>query len=202
LRVYLAGIGYHLVSVGVLCQISVLGVTFGTDAILQRIVATLILLNILEILGQAQIFMRTDLYFVVLEALRRQNLHAESLEVFHWVLSEIYHRSFGPRSKVRNPLAGQSASYQFTTYLYSFIVLLGSVTTVVAFLIFSGPILVQVFALCFEPLQYVNTSPHDAIVDGLIGLTVESFLILSFLLVFAKKYASKFKRSLLSRSRY
>lgn len=185
-RVYLAGMAWDLIPISV----AILLLAYGNlPVIINKILSSLILLIFFGVLWQFQFYMRTDIYFVVLDLLHCYSLFDDSLAYLHYLFDQIK-RFLLPKQAgkvLSNPLDLFSSEDQRKIKAYTILMVLGSAISTTVFVFYGVPILVTLFVEAYHSIQQgVILGQILLVMDGLLVILIEGGFQLSFLVVFVK----------------
>lgn len=162
-RVYLAGMASDLmvISVAQLAGAHLPGLRAPMDA--------LSLLAVLAMLGQCQLYMRTDLYLVATTLARTKNLHNDALVYLLDRLRRVRDRRQGTGTRP-DPLAGLSARETLAVRRYAIVMVAGSAVAVTLILATLGGNLLTAVARAFAALD--GGGGWIRVLDGVATLTI------------------------------
>ncbi|OKH43235.1 hypothetical protein NIES2101_31090 [Calothrix sp. HK-06] len=191
-RVYLAGILWELASMSV----ALLLVAYvPLPVFVQNLLNVLILTNFLGISWQFQFYMRTDIYFVVLDLLHCRNLFEDSLAYLHYRVKLVWLHII--RSRIKkfpiNPLTYLPMHERRKVVIYAWLVLVGSTTALVLFAFYSLPILIELFARASASVwQGITQRQLWQLLDGIVTILIESSIQILFVVTFLKNHRNNF----------
>lgn len=162
LVVYLAGLGWDVM---VICICTLVIAHAGLPPLADRVLGALALCVLLSILFQVQVYMRTDLYYVLMEVLRCSNLFGDGLAFARHLLR----RATGRPST--DPTTELSRRERRAVRVYAIAMAAGSVVALGTFAIYGLPILI-------EGVTRAATGLITGITDGPVLLAVDSALII------------------------
>lgn len=186
-RVYWAGILWDLIliSVGLL----VLGYV-ATPSIVENLLLAMVLLMGLGLLRQFLLYMRTDVYLVVLDAFRCGNLFNDALAYAGFLV-----RRFGQRIWPRDRAPATDPRLQLSEHerrvvtLYAWIVVVGSPLTLVPFLFLTIPIVVTAFQnAVVSTIHGAATRDVAEFLNGITALAIEGFFTGALIIVFVRSH--------------
>ena len=162
------------------------------------LLSALLLMIVLGLLSQLQLFMRTDLYFVVADLLDAKNLFEDATVYLGVVWRRLLARVRGaPQSSLDGPLGALSPRELRIVRIYAWLMLLGSLVALTLFALYVAPVVVVLLA---DASRAVAAGIRDGdpwqILDGVATWAVEGGLQVAFLVVFARS-----RREWLSRLR-
>jgi hypothetical protein len=150
---------------------------------------------LMGVMFQVQIFMRTDLYFVLTDLWRCYNLFGDSMAYLTHLVRRLWTIvTPGPAQRaLPNPLLDLPLHEHKKVRLFSAFVLIGAGSAVSMFFIYGLPIIVGVFIRAFGSLwQGIVQRQPVPFFDGLAVIVVEGFFQVSFLAVAWKQRREKF----------
>ena len=191
-RVYLAGIALDLL----VASVVLLLVSYVPLPVLaENILKALVLGEVITVLWQLQVFMRTDVYFVLMDLLRCHNLFEDSLAYLRYSVKQVW-AWVSPPTRITNlsyPLDHLPVHEQRKVRLYSWFVVVGTVASLSVFAIYSVPILIGLLTQAGASIwQGVTLGQPWSLVDGMVTLLVQGALQVAFLVVFWKTHVSWF----------
>jgi putative peptide zinc metalloprotease protein len=189
-RVYLAGLRWELF---VIATAIVLIWCFPLAGLVVKLLKSVILhVFLLGVMFQLQIYMRTDLYFVIVDAWRCYNLFGDSMANLVHVARRIVH-PFTSATAGPNPILALPQDERWKVRLFSFFVVLGAGSACVMFFAYGLPILAGVFMRAGASLWHgIAYRQPVAFFDGLAVIAVEGSIQLMFLIVAWKQRKEKF----------
>ncbi len=191
-RVYLAGIALDLL----VASVALLLVSYVPLPVLaENILKALVLGEVISLLWQLQVFMRTDVYFVLMDLLRCHNLFEDSLAYLRYSIKRVW-TWISPPTRTANlsyPLDHLPVHEQRKVRLYSWFVVVGTVASLSVFALYSVPILIGLLTQAGASVWKGMTLGQPwLLVDGMVTLLVQGALQVAFLVVFWKTHASWF----------
>ena len=184
-RVYLAGMIFDLGTIS-LC-ILVLGYV-PLPALAQGILKGFVLLTFFSIVGQFHFYMRTDVYFVVLDLLKCYNLFHDSISHAKYLFRTA--ASFVRRSAAASlvdPLQRLSANERQKVRVYAWFVIAGSAFALFLYAVYSIPIMIRLLVTAASAAwQGLQQGEFWHFLDGLVTLLVAGSLQAVFLFKLAE----------------
>jgi putative peptide zinc metalloprotease protein len=172
-RVYLAGLRWDSF---VVC-LCVLLVAYAELPVLGvRLLGALAITVLLSMIAQAQVYVRTDLYYVLMEWLRARNLYRDGISY----VRHLWHRRAGP-----DPLADLPARERRGVRVYAVAMAVGCTVALTSFLAFGLPIIVQGVVGAFGGLVAGGNVLH--MVDSALVIVVECTLQAMFVVTFLRR---------------
>lgn len=146
-RVYLAGLAWDvLLMAALVLLVAYAGLPGSADALLQALVITVLM----AIPFQLQVYMRTDLYFVLRELLRTRNLFDDGLAYARYLLARTSAALRRRPGAVQDPTAELPRRERLATRVYSVFLVFGAGITLTSFALFAAPIAVVAFLRAVE----------------------------------------------------
>jgi hypothetical protein len=200
-RVYLAGMLWDLIPLSV-AALLLAHTAQPTPA--QPVLRAILLANWLGILWQMQLYLRSDLYFVLAELMRSRNVHEDAMQLLRYTLRK-WVRSPTDRLAA-HPLAGYSAAEARKVRAYAAVLLVGSGLSLGAFAAYGVPTLAALFRHAFGALQHgLSAKDLPLIADGAVTAGLVSGFLLLYLVTFLRSRraaATAALRRLLRRSAF
>lgn len=185
-RVYLAGMAWDLLAMAAAILVLAYGKPSDLVASLLRV---LIMIAFLGIVAQFAFYMRTDVYFVLMDLLRCRNLFEDSTANLRYYLRSVQHglQRRSSEAKPPSPLSHLPIHEQPKVQLYTWFMAAGSALSLAIFVLFSFPIMVS---LCIQALNSISTGAASGrywiIADGGITLAVEIGFQILFVRTFVR----------------
>lgn len=177
-RVYLAGLRWDAF---VVCVCTLLTAYAGLPPLARGLLGALALTVLMSMVMQLQVYVRNDLYYVLMEWLRARNLYQDGLAYVRWLW-----RRRGP-----DPLADLPARERRGVRLYAVAMAVGCTAALTSFLLFGLPILVQGIAGAFAGLD----DGPVRMLDSALIILVEGTLQVIFLVTFFRVHRGWFTRT-------
>lgn len=177
-RVYLAGLRWDSF---VVCGSVLLVAHAGLPALADRLLAALAITVLLSMVAQAQVYVRTDLYYVLMEWLRARNLYQDGLAYVRYLLR---------RRRGADPLTALPARERRGVRVYAVAMAAGCTVALTSFALFGLPIIVQGIVGAFGGL--VTGGNVWRAVDSALIILVEGTLQGLFVVTFLRRYRSRF----------
>jgi hypothetical protein len=186
-RVYLAGLRWDMFTVCVCVllmacpELPVLGV---------RLLGALAVTVVLGMIAQAQVYVRTDLYYVLMEWLRARNLYQDGIAYVRHLSRRVRRVPSG------DPLADLSRRERRGVRLYAVAMAAGCAVALTSFALFGLPILVQGVVGAFGGLTAGLGPGGNGLraLDSALVILVEGTLQGLFLVTFVRRHRSWFRR--------
>lgn len=190
-RVYLAGVALDLA----LISIAILLLAYTPlPELAQNLLSALILINVLGIVWQCYIYMRTDFYFVLMDFLHCHNLFGDSLAYLRHFVRAL-RRQVGGKARAgppADPLASLPAHERRKVRLYAWLMVIGSAVSLGTFAGFGLPVTVKIFSDAGGSLVLgLTTGQPLMVLDGVVTLAVVGGLEALFLVLFLKGHRGK-----------
>lgn len=177
--VYLSGMILNLLLMS-FAVILLVSVAHGT--VHQKFSSVIILTNFFIILGEFELYTRTDVYFVLQDLLRCKNLFHDGMSYAKYILSRILPQWFHEE----NPLPQLPLHEQKSVKLYTVIAVLGSFFALGSFLLLGIPILIKTYLISLQTMiEGMRQHTLIKVLDGLLPLTVS----LSFFIIYLRTFA-------------
>ncbi|MFG2090290.1 MULTISPECIES: hypothetical protein [unclassified Spirillospora] len=191
-RVYLAGLAWDVFLMATLVLlVAHTGVPSSAKAILQALVVTVLM----TIPFQLQVYMRTDLYFVLRELLRTRNLFEDGLAYAKYLLSRSTAAVLRRQSAAHDPTTGLSPRERLATRVYSVFLVFGATVTLTSFALFGGPIVIAAFVRAATGVADGLTGGSALrAVDSALLILIEGGIQALFLIVFFRTHRHWFRR--------
>jgi hypothetical protein len=191
-RVYLAGILWELASMSVAL---LLLAYVPLPVFVQNLLHVLILIQFLGVSWQFEFYMRTDIYFVVLDLLHCHNLFEDSLAFLRYRLQRVWLRISHSRANdfPVNPLAYLPIQERHKVVIYSWLVLVGSTISLLMFAGYSLPILMKLFVQAGISIwQGITLRQPWQFLDGAVTILIEGSFQAVFVVTFFNNHRSWF----------
>jgi hypothetical protein len=182
-RVYLAGLRWDGFAV---CLATLLVAHAGLPAGVDRLLAAFTVVVLVSMALQAQVYLRTDLYYVLMEWLRGRNLYQDGLA---------YVRHLARRALRRpstDPAADLPARERRGVRAYAVFTVAGCAVALGSFALFGLPILVQGIVGAVDGLLHSGDVPR--MVDSALVIAVEGTLQVIFVVTFLRVHRHWFRR--------
>ena len=140
LRTYLAGMGLDLVLASLLI---LLRSVRAVDDTFDRILAAAVVLIIVGIAGQFQLYMRTDMYFVVADLLHARNLFEDATVYLVGRLRSLFRSR--KEGDYEDPLSPLSPRERRVVRFYAWFMILGTACALAVFAVYLLPALIVLF---------------------------------------------------------
>ncbi|SCG64496.1 hypothetical protein GA0070609_3968 [Micromonospora echinaurantiaca] len=190
-RVYLSGLLWDL---AVVCGALLLIGYAGPPPLVEGLLAAVVLVIVMSMVLQLHVYMRTDLYFVLLDLLRCRNLFHDGLAYARHLLRRCGHAALPRRVAAAgtDPSAELPAHERRAVRLYSAAVVLGSLVALASFVGFGIPILLNGAVQAGSAVIAGATGGSLlAAVDGALVLAVEGTLQAIYLGTLYRRHARR-----------
>jgi putative peptide zinc metalloprotease protein len=185
--VYLAGLAWDAF---VVCASTLLIAYAGLEPTVDRVLAALALCVLLSMLLQAQVYMRTDLYYVLMERLRCANLFHDGLAYAR----HLVRRATGRHSS--DPTTELSARERRAVRVYAVAMVAGSAIALSSFAVYGLPILIEgILRAIAGLLAGLTQGAALRAVDSALIIAVEGTLQVIFLVTFYRRHRFRLRRS-------
>lgn len=191
-RVYLAGLAWDAFLMATLVLlVAHAGLPVPAEAVLQALVVTVLM----TIPFQLQVYMRTDLYFVLRELLRTRNLFDDGLAYARYLLAGLTAAVRRRPSTVPDPTTGLSPRERLATRVYSVFLVLGASVTLTSFALFGAPIVIAATVRAIEGVVggFTGGSALHAL-DSALLILIEGGIQTLFVIVFVRTHRHWFRR--------
>jgi putative peptide zinc metalloprotease protein len=179
-RVYVAGVLWDTFVIGVS---TLLIAHADLPGLADRLLSALALVVALSLLIQVQVFMRTDLYYVLMEWLRCGNLLPDSLAY----AQHLWRR--WTRRPTPDPTLELPRRERRVVRCYTVLLVVGSATALGAFAVFGLPILVEGVRLAFSGLVHgIENGDVAHTIDSALVILVEGAVQTAFLVTFYRRH--------------
>ena len=178
-RVYLAGIAWDVFLV---CACGLLIAHGALPVAVDKLLAAGSLCVLLALLFQVQVYMRTDLYYVLMEWLRCRNLFQDGMAYAR----HLWHQLTGRPST--DPSVDLDPRERRAVRIYSVAVVTGSAVALSTFAVYGLPILVEGLVRAFSGL--VTGDPMRTL-DSALVIAVEGAIQVMFLITFYRRRLSR-----------
>lgn len=186
-RVYLAGLRWDAF---VVCLTTLLIAHAGLPAMADRVLASFALVVLMSMLMQAQVYVRTDLYYVLMEWLRGRNLYQDGISYVRHLWRRVRRRASA------DPLADLSARERRGVRCYAVAMAVGCTVALGSFGLVGLPVLVQGLVGAVTGLMDGLGAGGNLLraLDSALILLVEGGLQVIFLVTFFRTHRSWFRR--------
>jgi putative peptide zinc metalloprotease protein len=181
-RVYLAGLRWDSFTVS-LCVLLIAHVRLPDPA--ERLLAALAVTVVLSMVAQAQVYVRTDLYYVLMEVLRARNLYQDGLAYLRYLWHGVR------RGPTIDPGPGLPTRERRGVRVYAVAMALGCAAALTSFLFFGLPILVHGIAGAVGGLV---AGPGPRALDSALVILVEGALQALFVVTFVREHRERWRR--------
>jgi hypothetical protein len=192
-RVYLSGM---LCDLAVICTAILLTAHTSLPPLADRLLGALIVVLAAAMVLQAQLFMRTDLYFVLLDVLRCRNLFHDGLAYTRYLLRRLGHAIAPARIAVTpDPSADLPAPERRAVRVYAAAVVTGSTIALGSFALYGLPILIHAIATALTAVSNgIKGGNALAAIDATLIILVEGTLQTIFLITFYRRHRHRLQR--------
>lgn len=191
-RVYLAGMMWD----SLVLSTSILLLAYLPLPIeFQHVFRALALLMFLNLTWQFELFMRTDLYFVLMDLLRCYNLYNDALDYLYYNGWRLLRRIASPffNVELHDPSGSLPDREQHAVRFYSLMVLVGSAISLSVFTVYGIPILVELFLQGANAVsQGLTLHRPGQFLDGVVTLLIVGGFQLLFLVTFLRNHKGWF----------
>ncbi len=192
-RVYLAGMASDVFLIATMTlAVAYLPLPGPVEALLRAFTLTTLLCLPL----QAQIYMRTDLYFVLRDLLRCKDLFGDGLRYARYLLTRAAAPFRRPASPVTDPTGELAPHERRAVRIYAVALAVGSSITLTVFAFYGGPIVVTGLTSALTAVwDGLHGGPVLAAVDAGLLILVEGGIQVLFLATFVRTHRHWFRRS-------
>lgn len=188
-RVYLAGLRWDSFAV---CLTVLLVAHAGLPAGADRVLTAFAVVVLVSMVVQAQVYLRTDLYYVLMEWLRGRDLYQDGLAHVRHLARRVLRRPSV------DPVAALPARERRGVRAYAVFMAVGCTVALGSFALFGLPILVQGAVGAFDGL--LRSGDVLRVVDSALVILVEGTLQVVFVVTFLRVHRHRFRRALAPRS--
>jgi putative peptide zinc metalloprotease protein len=182
-RVYLAGLRWDSFAV---CVAALLVAHAGLPAAADRLLAAFMVVVLVSMMLQTQVYLRTDLYYVLMEWLRGRNLYQDGLAYVRHLARRALRRPSA------DPTVNLPARERRGVRSYAVFMACGCVVALGSFALFGLPILVQGVVGAFGGL--LHSGDVLRMVDSALVIAVEGALQVIFVVTFLRVHRHWFRR--------
>jgi hypothetical protein len=188
-RIYLAGMAWDSAAASV--ALLVCGYA-NPGAPVRNLLAAYVLVTIVSLVLQAQIYMRTDLFFVLMDVLRCGNLFNDGLGYARYLGRRTAGALLG-RAAPPDPSRDLPAREQRAIRIYAPLVVLGSTAALSVFAFYFIPVLVETSAQAILAMQAGSDGSPVRALDGALALALQWGLQVAFLVTFIRTHPAWFR---------
>ncbi|MEV1003538.1 hypothetical protein [Nonomuraea sp. NPDC050202] len=191
-RVYLAGMASDVFLIAtMLLAVAYLPLPGPSEALLRAFILTTLLCLPL----QAQIYMRTDLYFVLRDLLRCKDLFGDGLRYVRYLFAKAVAPLRRPGQPVTDPTGDLAAHERRAVRIYAVTLALGSSVTLTVFAFYGAPIIISGLTHALTALRAgLHGGPALAAIDAALLILVEGGIQVMFLVTFIRTRRHWFRR--------
>ncbi|MFC9975681.1 hypothetical protein ACFVH6_32810 [Spirillospora sp. NPDC127200] len=191
-RVYLAGLAWDAFLMATLILlVAHAGLPGPAKAICQALVVTVVM----TIPFQLQVYMRTDLYFVLRELLRARNLFDDGLAYAKYLRTTFIAKVRRRPNTAADPTTGLSPRQRLATRVYSVFLVLGATITLTAFALFGAPIVVVTFVRAITGIaDGLSGGSSLQALDSALLILIEGGIQTLFVVTFVRTHRHWFRR--------
>ncbi|MFI7134788.1 hypothetical protein ACIBQ1_54630 [Nonomuraea sp. NPDC050153] len=192
-RVYLAGMASDVFLIATMVlTVAYLPLSDLAQALLRAFTLTTLLCLPL----QAQIYMRTDLYFVLRDLLRCKDLFGDGLRYARYLFAKAVAPFTKPGSPVTDPTGDLAPHERRAIRIYAVALALGSSITLTVFALYGAPIVLTGLAHALTAVwDGLHGGPTLAAFDAALLILVEGGIQVLFLVTFIRRRRLWFRRS-------
>lgn len=184
-RGYLAGIAWDA---GLIALIVVTVATVPLTDTTKEILSAVVLMLSIGIASQCQLYMRTDLYFVLADLFRARNLFEDATMYAGYSARRLMRLIKRPSAiPQKNPLSGLMKRERRVVVAYARFMVGGTIVALTVFVLFIAPVIVVLLIRATERIGHgLSDGDPVAVIDGMITWAIEGGLQLAFIIVFVK----------------
>ncbi|MEO3886431.1 hypothetical protein [Nonomuraea sp. B5E05] len=187
-RVYLAGLAWDImVMASLILVIAHVPLADRAQAILQALVLSVLM----AIPFQFQVYMRTDLYYVLREVLRARNLFEDGIAYAKYLRTRGLDALLRRPSAITDPTAGLAPHARRATRIYSVFLVIGASITLAAFALFTAPIVIGALV---RAVQGIGGGSALMALDSGLFILVEGGIQVLFIVTFVRTHPHWFRR--------
>ncbi|MBI2442376.1 MAG: hypothetical protein HYV40_00520 [Candidatus Levybacteria bacterium] len=184
--VYVSGIVWNLMLIAVAVWLVFL---INEDTLFVKLLKVSILLNGLSILSEFHLYMRTDIYFVLMDLLRCRNLFHDSLSYANYQLQVLIGIVKKRKEKPRNPIERFPVRERRSVAFYGVFAVVGSLVSLGIFVFYSVPIAMRLYVMAASSIiSGLQEQQFLRFVDGVTTLLVEVLFIGLYFYAFVKNH--------------
>jgi putative peptide zinc metalloprotease protein len=191
-RVYLAGMAWDLF---LMASLTLLVAHAPLPALVKALCQALVVAVLMTIPFQLQVYMRTDLYYVLRDLLRTRNLFDDGLAFARYLRVRTVARLRRRPCPVADPTGDLPARERRATRIYSVFLVVGATVTLTSFALFAAPIAISAF---FRALAGVadglTGGPVLAALDSGLLILIEGAIQALFVVTFVRGHRHWFAR--------
>jgi hypothetical protein len=189
-RIYLVGMAWDTAAASVallVCRYA------NPGAPVRNLLAAYVLVATVSLVLQAQVYMRTDLYFVLMDLLRCGNLFHDGLRYARYLGTRTAGALLG-RAVSPDPARDLPAREQRAVRIYAPLLVLGSTAALAVFAFYFIPVLVDTSARSILAMRHLSAGSPVRAIDGALALAIQWGLQVLFLVTFIRTHPAWFRR--------
>jgi hypothetical protein len=191
-RIYLAGM---LWDTAALCTALLLIAHADFGSLVDGLLGAYVLMVVLSLSMQIQVYMRTDMYFVLLDLLRCGDLFHDGMAYSRYLAARVTHRLRLRHSSPPDPARELAPRERRAVRIYAPLLVLGSTIALAVYACYGIPILVLAAVRAFAAITAgFSGGSLLAAADGALVLLVEGGLQVVFLATFYRNRRAWFRR--------
>jgi hypothetical protein len=189
-RIYLAGMAWDSASIST----AILVQSYTSPApVVTALLAAYVLVSLVSVVFQFQVFMRTDMYFVLMDLMRCRDLFHDGLRYAGYLAMRAA-RTMRGRPAPPNPIQALPAKEARAVRIYAPLIALGSGASLAAFVLFALPILLRsTLRGGSAVVALLSGGSVLRAIDGVLLLIADWGLQILFLRVFYQSHLSWFR---------
>lgn len=189
MRGYLAGMACDAVVLSVLLLAYGFGLLPGEVG---EVLRAAMMLIVVGLAAQCQLFLRTDLYFVLADLLGARNLHHDAVARLAWLGRRMIRRADGHD----DPTDALPEPERHRVRWYAWFVLVGTTAAVAVFAVLLLPALVLLFVAAVLNIVHGASGGHwGPMLDGGLTLAIEGGFQVTFLVIFLRSRLAWWRRT-------
>ncbi|MEO3889237.1 hypothetical protein [Nonomuraea sp. B5E05] len=191
-RVYLAGMAWDFL---LMASLTLLVAHVALPSLVQALFQALVVAVLMTIPFQLQVYMRTDLYYVLRDLLRTRNLFDDGLAFARYLRARAVARLRRRPCPVEDPTGELAPHERRATRVYSVFLVIGATVSLTAFALFAAPIaivaLVRALGAIVDAFNGGSVLPA---LDSALLLLIEGAIQALFVVTFVRNHRHWFRR--------
>ncbi|WP_329080356.1 MULTISPECIES: hypothetical protein [unclassified Streptosporangium] len=191
-RVYLAGMAGDLF---VMATLTLLVAHLAMPGVAKAILQALVVCVLMTIPFQLQVYMRTDLYYVLRDLLRARNLFDDGLSYAKYLLGRTVAALRRRPHSAEDPTSGLAPHERRATRIYSVFLVLGATVSLTALALYGAPIAIAAAVRAVLTLaDGLGGGPLLPALDSGLFLLIEGAIQILFVVTFIRGHRHWFRR--------
>ncbi|WP_238500350.1 hypothetical protein [Streptosporangium sp. KLBMP 9127] len=191
-RVYLAGMAWDLF---IMASLILLVANVALPSLVQALFQALVVAVLMTIPFQLQVYMRTDLYYVLRDLLRARNLFDDGLAFARYLRARIVALLRRRPCPIEDPTIDLAPHERRATRVYSVFLVVGATVSLTAFALFAAPIaIVALFRAIGSLIDGLNGGSVLLALDSGLLILIEGAIQALFVVTFLRSHPHWFKR--------